>query len=146
MLDGWTTAASGGVLWWGAFQVSPFPSRLWVDPELCQHPAKRYTHAAQVIRGGKKEKKTKTKPLSYSTHSDGGACEILKVDSCHITRCAHTWRRFSSVGAHGIAECVQTWPVSLNRRPGASGQASRSGNVWYEQQWRRKRKIILFLN
>ena len=54
MLDGWTTPASGGVLWWGVFQASPsFP---WADPHCCQHPAKRHTHAAQMIRIKKKKK------------------------------------------------------------------------------------------
>lgn len=58
------------VLRWGAFQVSPSPSRLWVDPELGSHPAKHHAHAAQVIRQkkkrGKKKKIKQTQPTSPS--------------------------------------------------------------------------------
>lgn len=49
-------------------------------------------------------------------------CEISAADSCHIARCVHTWRRFSAVSAHGTVECVQTWLVSLNGEPRASGR------------------------
>lgn len=125
MLDGWTTPASGGVLWWGAFQVSPSPSFPWADPEHRQHPAKRYTRAAETIRQKKKRlifsRAARTQPVLQvwrrrrMWNLRGGFMSHHKV-------CAHlreillgecTWER-------GV--CPNIYLVSLNNKPGANGR------------------------
>lgn len=133
MLDGWTTPASGGVLWWGAFQVSPSPSRLWADPERWQHQTLHTCSSS--------DNTIKKPPFLCSTHSVGLMAAYGKsLWWIHVTsqgvhtpegdspRCVHMGRW--NVSKHSLYLLT----ASLEPPVGPLGW-----NAWYEWYWSRGR-------